>query len=411
MTENTSSPPPCDQVPEHSPVVTRTFADFGIEGVPMTSSRKYVYTTCPKCSASRKKSSERCLSVCVAEGWWLCHHCGDSGNLDWGWKSSPVRPLPHRRFCVSPQVGSRSAQEKTLPAERFTLPDESMLLSLDIADTLGCPLKTFLCTLFTRERVEAAMRRYRVGADWRPVCMHWGVERDGQRVNEMECLLSTIFWQVDELGRVHAGKIVQYLPDGHRNREAFPAVDWVHQYPHDYPFYPGVDLSTWELRQCLFGLHLLGNEAKSDAQRAAAESAMEEDGKRNEKENIALGKTDLSDSRREDMDDSRKTIALVESEKSALIGYLCAPRYLWMATGGKGSLKRELVAPLRRRRVLLFPDLDGYEEWTSLLPTLGLPRAHISDFVRKNALPCDGPGADVADILVRRLQARSSQPD
>ena len=35
-------------------------------------------TTCPKCSHTRRKQQERCLSVYVGEARveWACHHCG-----------------------------------------------------------------------------------------------------------------------------------------------------------------------------------------------------------------------------------------------------------------------------------------------------------------------------------------------
>lgn len=38
-----------------------------------------VYSTCPKCSHTRKKSRDKCLSTNVENGLYLCHHCGYSG--------------------------------------------------------------------------------------------------------------------------------------------------------------------------------------------------------------------------------------------------------------------------------------------------------------------------------------------
>ncbi|QDP61133.1 MAG: putative ATP-dependent helicase [Prokaryotic dsDNA virus sp.] len=38
-------------------------------------------TFCPKCSKTRKKSSDPCLSVNIDEGVWNCHHCGWKGTL------------------------------------------------------------------------------------------------------------------------------------------------------------------------------------------------------------------------------------------------------------------------------------------------------------------------------------------
>jgi twinkle protein len=38
------------------------------------------YTTCPKCSHKRKKSSDKCLSINTVTGNYNCHHCGYSGR-------------------------------------------------------------------------------------------------------------------------------------------------------------------------------------------------------------------------------------------------------------------------------------------------------------------------------------------
>jgi twinkle protein len=56
-----------------------TFADYDIEvGNRFTGQ---TVTICPKCSHERKKKSDKCLSVNIDEGVWLCHHCGWKGSL------------------------------------------------------------------------------------------------------------------------------------------------------------------------------------------------------------------------------------------------------------------------------------------------------------------------------------------
>lgn len=56
-----------------------TFADFGIV-IPAIHGGEW-RTLCPQCSHTRKKNSDRCLSVNVTEGVWYCHHCGWKGGL------------------------------------------------------------------------------------------------------------------------------------------------------------------------------------------------------------------------------------------------------------------------------------------------------------------------------------------
>ncbi len=51
-------------------------------------------TTCPKCSYTRKKSSDKCLSTNQETGLFKCHHCGYSGKekngIDGNYKKLPV---------------------------------------------------------------------------------------------------------------------------------------------------------------------------------------------------------------------------------------------------------------------------------------------------------------------------------
>ncbi|MCV5968683.1 hypothetical protein, partial [Lactococcus petauri] len=36
---------------------------------------------CPQCSHTRKKKTDKCLSVNLDKGNWFCHHCGWKGAL------------------------------------------------------------------------------------------------------------------------------------------------------------------------------------------------------------------------------------------------------------------------------------------------------------------------------------------
>jgi len=49
--------------------------------------------TCPKCSHTRKKKSEKCLSVNSDKGLYNCHHCGWSGNVNLSQKKEYVKPF------------------------------------------------------------------------------------------------------------------------------------------------------------------------------------------------------------------------------------------------------------------------------------------------------------------------------
>lgn len=154
----------------------------------------------------------------------------------------------------------------------------------------------------------------------------------------------TIYWQIDEDNRVRTGKIMLYNPDtGHREKNKPNSFDWAHRYVKK-PF---------QLEQCLFGLHLL---------------------------------------KRED-----KPIAIVESEKSAIIANLTIPNYTWMATGGKGNYR--LMEAVKGRDVTLFPDLGAYNEWEKHAEKYGFKISNLleqaaTDEERKN-------GLDIADYILK----------
>lgn len=61
----------------------KTWEDFGID-IPTSARGPEVDTTCPKCSASRRKKNARCLSVNLDLGLFVCHHCGWNGTLKQG---------------------------------------------------------------------------------------------------------------------------------------------------------------------------------------------------------------------------------------------------------------------------------------------------------------------------------------
>jgi twinkle protein len=89
-----------------------TWEDVGIK-IPSAGAGPEVYTTCPKCSASRKNRSAKCLSANVERGVWLCHHCGWSGALatgretrrEVGWRKPEWRrPDPHSATALSAEA-------------------------------------------------------------------------------------------------------------------------------------------------------------------------------------------------------------------------------------------------------------------------------------------------------------------
>lgn len=73
----------------------KTFSDFGIDV--MGKSGDEVKTTCPQCSASRRKKNYPCLNVSLERGLWNCWHCGWTGSLKKGVERRPEIKKTYRK--------------------------------------------------------------------------------------------------------------------------------------------------------------------------------------------------------------------------------------------------------------------------------------------------------------------------
>jgi len=183
------------------------------------------------------------------------------------------------------------------PVEPSYIPDGIVRASMSHYDKN--PLYQYLCGVFDAEETMRLFNLYRVGTSAR-----WGG--------------STVFWQTDETGKVRTGKIMLYNPStGRRVKEPQACVSWAHA---------ELRLPDFNLRQCLFGQHLL---------------PLYPD----------------------------RTVFIVESEKSAVIASHYMPDVLWLATGSKnGCFHVQTVEVLRGRDVILLPDLGATDAWREKVP-------------------------------------------
>jgi len=155
------------------------------------------------------------------------------------------------------------------------------------------PLITYLYSHYDGDEVNVTIDKYQVGTSK----MYNG---------------ATVFWQMDNTGKIRTGKIMAYdITTGKRikDKDIIP-ITWVH-YKLKKP--------KESIRQCLFGLHLLN--------------------------------------------DNVKQVAIVESEKTALIMSIEFPNYTWMSTGTISGFKYEYLAPLKGTAIIAFPDKGGYNKW------------------------------------------------
>ena len=178
---------------------------------------------------------------------------------------------------------------------------------------------------------------------------------------------SVIYWQIDIKGKVRTGKVMKYDPNtGHRIKDG-GGINWIHSIMKRQGLLP----EDFNLVQCLFGEHLL---------------RMYPD----------------------------KVVALVESEKSALIASGVYPEYIWLATGGKSQLSIDKLKVLQGRTVIMFPDVDGFEYWSykaKEVEAIGC-KVVVSDLLEKNASDVDRTNKiDLADWLIKQLSVETEMSD
>lgn len=229
------------------------------------------------------------------------------------------------------------------PLPMLVLPIEMVKARLDTSKNVLCNwLRSLPWDEEQQKRVEVCIRNYKIGSS-----------RQGH----------TIFWQIDEEGKVRTGKMMLYKADGHRDRETAGNFSWIHNRLNKSGH---IDLRKCEFVTTMFGMHLL----------------------------------DFC---------PNATIHIVESEKTALI---CSIMYgdmrnhIWMACGGKTFLTRQRLLPLikEHRYIILYPDHDGIDEWEQQAKTINYDRLFVQkEFVTDNWKPEDGEKADIADIFIRML--------
>ncbi|WCM42700.1 DUF6371 domain-containing protein [Flavobacterium sp. CBA20B-1] len=123
---------------------------------------------------------------------------------------------------------------------------------------------------------------------------------------------ATVFWQINHKEQIQGAKIMLYnKQNGKRIKEPYNHINWLHK---------AINEPDFNLCQCLFGLHLIN-------------------------------------------EDYQKTIAIVESEKTAIVMSIFLPDFIWLATGSNGNFKFETLEPLKKRNVIAYPDKGEYINW------------------------------------------------
>jgi hypothetical protein len=175
-----------------------------------------------------------------------------------------------------------------------------------------------------------------------------------------------IFWQIDIKGKVRTGKIMQYnSTTGKRIKHQSGAIDWVHNKLKKTGALP----EDFNLQQCFFGEHLLKIYPE-------------------------------------------KSVAIVESEKSAIIASIIFPDLIWLAAGSLNGLSIEKCQVLNGRDITLYPDLGAFGKWKTKATEIqnqcncniilsNLLEVEATDNDRENSL-------DIADYIIAELSTKKT---
>lgn len=166
---------------------------------------------------------------------------------------------------------------------------------------------------------------------------------------------STIFWQIDDNEKVRHGKIMLYHSETGKRVKDQNGKGYINSVQSI------LKLKDFNLNQCLFGLHLI-NET------------------------------------------NQKTIALVESEKTAVIMSIFKPQYTWLATGSKSGLKYDFLIPIKNYKIIVFPDKCEYSDWGKKAKELNKIGFNImvNDWLEKQNNYEEG--TDLADVFISEFK-------
>jgi hypothetical protein len=159
---------------------------------------------------------------------------------------------------------------------------------------------------------------------------------------------STVFWQISPQNKIMTGKVMLFDDKtGKRTKTPYNHIQWVHKL---------LKLEDFILQQCLFGLHLINETTK-------------------------------------------KGVAIVEAEKTAVIMRLFLPDYIWLATGGKGNFSKKMLLPLKGYTILAYPDKSEFNDWNKIALELQKEgfKINCSRYIEDKDVP---DGTDLADIYL-----------
>lgn len=301
--------------------------------------------TCPGC----RKSYQFTKYIDVQTNLPLAHHVGRCNREN----NCGYHYTPSQFFRDNPKIGSQSREDwKHSEAWKnaYQPPKEEPIqyLPWEVLNKTLTAYQTnnfvrFLTFLFGKKKALYLAQKYLLGTSNK-------YQNDRGK--------AVIFWQIDKTRNIHQAKVMAYHPKtGKRLKE---------EGKHYVSFMGKSILKNKEanLQQCLFGEHLLP-------------------------ENNSI------------------PVALVESEKTAIVMAGFLPSVVWLATGGKNGARwtdESVYKALEGRTVVVYPDLGSYDEWKEKAKLLAIVcRYEVSSLLEEKAQGNDWQeGYDLADYFIKQ---------
>ena len=222
-----------------------------------------------------------------------------------------------------------------IPKYEYEVPEFCKPQFKDLKKTFDYELRSgfaqFLIETFGYKAADKAVERYFLG------------------VYEHRNSLKTIYWQIDQMETLRAGKVIAYGIDGKRIKSQ--NANWYHY----------LEGQTCPINQCLFGEHLIP--------------------------------------------DYDLPIAVVEGEKTAVIMNILQPQWIWISCGGSTALTDNKCHSISKYDVTLFPDAGWYDGaetsrvyWKSIADKFGFQISKECEVWQKQGLISDGD--DIADYYL-----------
>jgi len=219
-------------------------------------------------------------------------------------------------------------------------------------------LVQYLINTYGFDAADKAVGRYRIGTS-----SHWPG--------------ATVFWQLDPEGFVRTGKVMLYnAQTGKRVKQPFNHVTWAHT--------------------------LILREMEEGGRKSEVGSSQRTSDLRSPTSDFNLVQTLFGAHLLTEFPDNH--VAIVESEKTAIIASMNDDKRIWLATGSVGNLNVSVCQALKGRKVTLYPDLGAYTKWKAKANSLqlALPGSifKVSDLLERVASEEDrAEGLDLGDGL------------